>query len=154
MTNDVQWSHTNEAASEDNFTRAADLLVLTLVNCQKGHTPPGVFFCQTRTNQWRRQGGASRGTGPGCKTLCPGSWATVTLTINESVDSEQQIILKTLTTMLSIMLSSFVAIYYRCLATRSSAVAERPHDASLSHSMVIENGTIHRSHTSSFVFHS
>jgi len=32
-------------------------------------------------SQWRRQGGASRGTCPGCKTLCPGSWATVTLTI-------------------------------------------------------------------------
>jgi len=28
-----------------------------------------------------REGGGSRGTCPGCKTLCPGSWATVTLTI-------------------------------------------------------------------------
>jgi len=36
------------AASEDNFTRAADLL--TLVNCQNGHTPPSVWFVK-RTNQ-------------------------------------------------------------------------------------------------------
>jgi len=29
--------------------------------------------------QWRRQGGASRGTGPGCKTLCPGCAPAVEL---------------------------------------------------------------------------
>ena len=34
----------NEAESEDNFTRAAELL--TLVNCQNGHTPPGVLFAK------------------------------------------------------------------------------------------------------------
>ena len=53
-------------------------------------------------------GGGSRGMCLGCKTLCPGSSATVTLTINESVDSEQQIISKTSTMMLSITLNSFL----------------------------------------------
>jgi len=56
-------------------------------------------FRQSRPN-WSSggaRGGGSRGTCPGCKTLCPGSWATVTLTINESTGSELQIILKTST---------------------------------------------------------
>ena len=33
------------------------------------------------SSQWRRQGGASRGTGPGCKTLCPGCAPAVELSL-------------------------------------------------------------------------
>ena len=55
--------------------------------------------------QWRRQGG--KAVKP-CAPAVPRQLSTVTLTINESVGSEQQIILKTLTMMLSITLSSFL----------------------------------------------
>jgi len=94
-----------------------------------------LFKCPLWSDGLYRGGGGSRGTCPGCKTLCPCCSATVTLTINESVGSEQQIILKTSTMMLCWVVFSWAwPIYDRCLATRSLAVAERPHDASLSHS--------------------
>ena len=41
-----------------------------------GGTQQTMSVCHT---QWRRQGGASRGTGPGCKTLCPGCATAVEL---------------------------------------------------------------------------
>jgi len=51
-----------------------------------------------------REGGGAGG----CTALCPGSWATVMLTINESDGSQQQIVLKMSTMMLSITVSSFL----------------------------------------------
>ena len=56
-------------------------------------------------------GGAAGARAPAvkpCAPAVPRQLSTVTLTINESVGSEQQIILKTSTMMLSITLSSFL----------------------------------------------
>ena len=103
--------------------------------------------------QWRRQGGGATGArAPAvkpCARLCPGSWATVMLTINESVGSDCNILFRRRQLWCYqsrwIVFSWAWPIYDGCLATRS--LAARCLAKSLK---VIENGTIHRSHTSSY----
>jgi len=81
-------------------------------------------------------GGGSRGTCPGCKTLCPGCALQLSYSdvdhLNESVGSEQDIILKTSTIAINTTLNSFLvnmADIRLLFNTRNLAVAERPHDA-------------------------